>query len=298
MPCASASAWSARRRARRRSSTMPAAGSTTWSIRPRARACWTTWRGWSRPACRTTAATACRSPAAASSNPSACSIRCPTTAAWWTAYWRCTATRICRSASASPTGTSPPGSALQSPLPNRKAPSPTRGEESTNSVQLLPQLLQQPCGALALLVVVRQLEIAGERAARGENILQPRVEDAAFAPQLGLHRRDPQHSLQRALGALEVALLDAPHLDVVLQPEQDLPVLQGREMLRLDLGLVGRLRFQQLPQVLDRARQPAGERIEDHRLPVAMDPDHEMAGEVQPLDAPAERPRRVDVQNR
>ena len=33
-------------------------------------------------------------------------------------------------------------------------------------MQLLPQLLQQPGGALALLVVLRQLEIAGQGAAR------------------------------------------------------------------------------------------------------------------------------------
>jgi hypothetical protein len=39
MPCASASAWSAPRRAPPRSSTMPAATSTRWSTRPRARAC-------------------------------------------------------------------------------------------------------------------------------------------------------------------------------------------------------------------------------------------------------------------
>src|ERR1700741_2311182 len=81
------------------------------------------------------------------------------------------------------------------------------------SMQLLAQLLQQARGALALLVVLRQLQIARERAARRQQVPQPRVDDAPFPPQLRLPRCNPEHALQSPLRAFEVALLDAPHLD-------------------------------------------------------------------------------------
>ena len=48
-------------------------------------------------------------------------------------------------------------------------------------MQLLAQLLQQPCRPLALLVVLGQLEIALQRAARGQQIVEADVEDAALA---------------------------------------------------------------------------------------------------------------------
>ena len=55
-------------------------------------------------------------------------------------------------------------------------------------MQLLPQLLQQAGGALALLVVFRQLEIARQGPARGQQVVKPEVEDGARAPQLRLRR--------------------------------------------------------------------------------------------------------------
>ena len=75
--------------------------------------------------------------------------------------------------------------------------------------------------------------------------------------------RQPQHALQRALGAGQVAFLDAPHLDVVLQPQQHLAVFQRQEMLRLQFGLVAGLRFQHRAQIADGARDAAAERIDD-----------------------------------
>src|SRR5689334_16818197 len=116
----------------------------------------------------------------------------------------------------------------------------TKSDMDESSVDLLAEVLDQPRHMMALAVIVGNLQEALQRRAGRAEVAEPRLDQAGFAIERRMLRRDQQHALQRRRGFLEIAFLDQADLQVVLEPQQDVAVADRGVMLGLQLRLLAR----------------------------------------------------------
>src|SRR5205085_2238910 len=98
-----------------------------------------------------------------------------------------------------------------------------------DSVQLGAERLLQPLGPAAAALGLIQRQAAIEAADGAGDPAELGIDQGRFPPQFGGRGRDPQHALQHLAGLLIAVLVEKARFYVVLQTQQDGPVLGDRQ---------------------------------------------------------------------
>ena len=124
-------------------------------------------------------------------------------------------------------------------------------------------------------------------------VTKPGMNDTRFPPQEQRLRRKQKHAVnypQRILGPSGALV---PCFDVVLQPDQNIPIADGLVMFGRQFGIQSGSYFQQLAQIRRRAFDSIIERVDNDPVAAAANTNHEMAGKVQPVGGIAMRAGRL-----